>query len=208
MAEKTGPLRKAVPPRWSVAVAAGLLALAPLSATLVTAGDSPASDTPAGASNVTEARLELSVRAALLEKLGEDAIHITVRASGNKVALSGEVADRATQHLAEEVALSVPGVKAVDNHIKLASARPAGAKVQKTMRKAGLKVKDKLLEVKVKLRLLDHIGVEAFKIEVEAAEHEVSLRGHVPNENYHRLALQVANTTHGVRKVIDLLSVS
>src|ERR1044071_8445414 len=65
--------------------------------------------------DVSDARLEKEVRLALLEKLGEDVLGVTVDAAGGRVLLAGAVDERSTQELAEEVAKSVPGGRRVDN---------------------------------------------------------------------------------------------
>src|SRR5215510_8511269 len=59
---------------------------------------------------VSDARLEKDVRLALLNKLGEDALGVTVDARRGRVSLVGGVEKRSTQELAEEVAKTVPGV--------------------------------------------------------------------------------------------------
>src|SRR5262245_41591826 len=67
--------------------------------------------------DVSNARLEKEVRLALLDKLGEDALGVTVEARNGQVTLIGAVDERSTQELAEEVAESVPGVVNVDNRL-------------------------------------------------------------------------------------------
>src|SRR5215216_3210991 len=74
--------------------------------------------------DVADARLEADVRLALLDKLGEDGLGVTVDAVGGRVSLIGAVDQRATQELAEEVAKSVPGVQSVDNRLAARERQP------------------------------------------------------------------------------------
>ena len=64
---------------------------------------------------VSEALTSISVRSKLVEKLGTDALRIGVSFTGETATLTGEVAKAPSQKLAEQVALSVKGVKKVDN---------------------------------------------------------------------------------------------
>jgi osmotically-inducible protein OsmY len=64
---------------------------------------------------VSEALSATAVKAKLVDKLGADALRITVSVSGETATLTGEVAKSPSQGLAEQVALSVKGVKKVVN---------------------------------------------------------------------------------------------
>ena len=66
-------------------------------------------------------------------------------------------------------------------------------------------LKDAILEGRVKGHLLDDVGENAMKIEVEASNGVVSLRGTVPSSIVQKTALQTARSTKGVTKVVDLL---
>ena len=142
---------------------------------------------------------ELKVKAALLEKLGTDALGIKVAVVGDKVTLTGAVSKRSTEELAEEVARSVEGVKKVDNRLEVvASGGQAGGNVE-------AEANDSLLESKVKMALASEIGRHAWNVEVEATDGVVSLRGTVPDAQRREIAVKTARDTKGVRKVVDLL---
>lgn len=158
----------------------------------------------AGDSDVAEARTEADVRLALLDKLGWDALDVRVDVDGGRVRLSGEVEKRATQELAEEVALSIPGVNRVDNRLTTpakATDTPVGQAVASTERE----VSDAGLELRVGKNLLAEIGRYAFDLEVEATDGVVSLRGTLPDRERKTLALRAAEGTSGVKKVVDLI---
>jgi osmotically-inducible protein OsmY len=141
---------------------------------------------------------ELKVKAALLEKLGTDALGIKVAVVGDKVTLTGAVSKRSTEELAEEVARSVEGVKKVDNRLEVVESAQASGNVEN-------EASDSLLESKVKMALASEIGRHAWKVEVEATDGVVSLRGTVPDRQRHEIAVKTAKETKGVRKVVDLL---
>lgn len=167
--------------------------------------------TPAAAdleSKLDEAVLELTVKAALLDKLGSEAFGVDVEAVGRTVVLTGEVEDRATKELAKEVALAVRGVRSVRNKLTLEHKRKAAdTPVARTVAKAEGEVLDAVLEVRVKRRLLEEIGRHAMDLEVEAVAGKVTLRGVVPDRQRHRLAIRTARRTKGVDEVIDLIEV-
>lgn len=162
-------------------------------------------------SRVDDALLELKVKARLLDELGAGAFGIDVEAVGDTVVLTGTVKERSTQELAEEVALAVDGVRSVRNKVELEKPEasetdtPIAEGVSKGVSKAEHEVRDAVLEVRVKKRLIEEIGRHALSIEVEAVDGKVTLRGRVPDRERERLALRTARKTRGVDKVIDLL---
>ena len=156
---------------------------------------------------LSDASVQADVYVALLEKLGRDGLPIDVSVTNGRVILTGNVGQRSTQELAEEVVLSVPGVKSVDNRV----AAPSGSAAQTAPGQAAdhvdLEVQDALLETRVGKNLLTEIGRYAFDLEVEASGGVVSLRGTLPDQERKTIALRAAEKTSGVKKVIDLLRV-
>jgi osmotically-inducible protein OsmY len=155
---------------------------------------------------VDNAATELRVKTALLGKIGWDMIDTDVEAHGTHVTLLGEAESKAHCELAKEVALSVEGVHTVDNRLKLEE-EPTEAPVGDAVAKAEREVKDAILESRVKTALIAEMGTNAFDIEVEATDGEVSLRGHLSQEQQEEIALSTAKSTKGVEKVVDLLTV-
>ena len=188
----------------------GLIAILPL---VVPASPARAAGMDDVQSSVDDALLELKVKASLLDRLGTDAFGIDVEVVGDTVVLIGSVEKRATQELAEEVALSVKGVDSVRNKIALEEPKkaektedtPIADGVARGVSKAEREVKDAVLEVRVKRRLLEEIGRHALDLEVEATDGTVTLRGRLPDRERERLALRTARKTRGVDKVIDLI---
>lgn len=157
--------------------------------------------------DVSDARLEADVRLALLEKLGEDVLGVTVEAAGGRVTLIGAVGERSTQELAEEVAKSVPGVVRVDNRLFARKEAPESTTVGRAAGTTEREVDDAVLEMRVGKNLLGEIGRYALDLEVEVTDGVVSLRGTLPDPERKSLALKAARETSGVKQVIDLVKV-
>ena len=148
---------------------------------------------------VSNALQVVNVRSRLIDKLGSDALRIEVSVSGETATLTGEVAKSPSQGLAEQVALSVKGIKKVDNKVTVKDA--AGA-----VDASEASVKNVALEMKVKGILLNDIGTNALKIEVEVVDGVVSLRGKLDSPAIAAEAVRKTHSIKGVRKVVDLLS--
>lgn len=145
---------------------------------------------------------ELEIQELLLEKGGERALAIKVTVDRTTAILVGEVPTRAAQELAEEVALSVEGIKSVKNRlqVKPAPKEQAGDPLAE-------ETADAYLESRVKRSLYSEIGKRARQIEVEAVDGVVSLRGTLPDEARKKIALDAAAKTKGVQRVVDLIKV-
>jgi osmotically-inducible protein OsmY len=147
--------------------------------------------TPASA-EVTDALHATSVKAKLIDKLGTDALRISVSVTGETATLTGEVAKSPSQGLAEEVALSVDGIKKVENKVTVKDAEGAVAATEAS-------VKNVSLEMKVKSILLTEIGTGALKIEVEVVDGVVSLRGKLDNPDTSTAAIRKTRSIKGVK---------
>jgi osmotically-inducible protein OsmY len=155
------------------------------------------------------AKLEQQVATMLVNKLGDDAA--TIRAvvdNKGKVMLIGTAAKRSTQELAKEVALFVPGVEKVQNKVEFVPAAAEGNVAEQAVATTGNEASDSGLETSVKYQLKREVGKTAWKIEVEAVEGVVSLRGTVPDQARLDTALKTAKGVGGVKQVIDLLRVA
>jgi hyperosmotically inducible periplasmic protein len=151
---------------------------------------------------VTEAKVQV----ALFDKLGADALSIRVRMDRTTAILTGEVTRRSVQELAREVALSIEGVAKVQNRLTRKRPDPGGT-VEQAGRNTDEELRDAKLESRVKLQLYSELGLRARRIEVEASEGVVSLRGKVPDEARKKIALETAREVADVEKVVDLLEV-
>ena len=106
------------------------------------------------------------------------------------------------QEIAEEVALFFDGVNAVDNKVTARYDPKIGKGLLRN--EAG----DSELETTVKMRLRAEIGGHAERVEVEAVDGWVSLRGVVPEKARRDIALETAAAVKGVTRVVDLLKLA
>jgi osmotically-inducible protein OsmY len=156
------------------------------------------------AESFDEAVTHVKVKSVLLEHFGTDALGIEVQVNGSAVSLSGSVEKSNTQELAKQAALSVKGVATVDNRIQLGGGPAVKAKTSTS--RAKTKLKNALLEARVKGRLFDEVGGNAMKIEVEASGGLVTLKGAVPSKSILTTAVDTAKKTKGVSRVVSLLT--
>ena len=188
--------------RFAVMVAVALAVFAGLAAL------STGQETTAATSQDAAASLEQQVATMLVNKLGQDAATIRVVVDNKgKVMLIGTAARRSTQELAKEVALFVPGVKKVQNKVEYVPAASGGNVAEQAVETTGEETSDSALETSVKYQLNREVGKRAWKIEVEAVEGVVSLRGTVPDQARYDIALKTAESVKGVKQVIDLLRI-
>ncbi len=157
---------------------------------------------------VAEALLVARVRVALLERLGEDGLRVTIAAHEGAVELSGHVERSENAALAGRVAASVDGVRAVSNRVNVAAdAQASEPPVARTLGKVEHGVADALLEARVKVRLLGELGTAGFKIGVDASRGAVTLSGTVPDAERRKVATRIVGGTSGVKEVRDRLVV-
>ena len=174
--------------------------LAALSLTwLLSAPPAKATDKPVAVSNeVSEAITANTIKAKLIDKLGADAFHVDVAVSGETATLTGEVAKASSQDLAKQIALSVDGIKKVDDKTTAANAPGFVAASEAS-------VNNMALELKVRSVLLTEIGTNAFKITIDANDGVVSLRGKLESDATTKAAIQKTRSIKGVKQVVDLL---
>ena len=177
-------------------VAAALLGAAPFAAAQATTMEKIDAE-------VSEALTAVAVKAKLITKLGGDGLPVKVEIPGNKAVLTGEVEKKESQELAKEVALSVAEVEEVDNRVTQKPSERASAAAD-----IEAEIKDGVLETRVKGALLSEVGKNALKIEVEATNGVVSLRGTVPTPEISKASVAKAKSVPGVTKVVDLLRAS
>lgn len=158
--------------------------------------------------SVGEALLVTRIRVALLDRLKEDGLRVSIATHDGVVDLSGAVKNRSSVELAARSAASVRGVRSVRSRVTLADGtqgpEPPVARVVGTVERS---VGDALLEARVKGRLLEQLGKVAFKVDVDAADGVVTLSGAVPDAARRKLAADIARATSGVRDVRDRLAV-
>jgi hyperosmotically inducible periplasmic protein len=150
--------------------------------------------------------------------LSDDAITVTV--TGKRVRLAGAVDNDDERRHAEELVwqtdptlvvenlLTVPqpqastaAGRAVDKAV--VETKEAAHKADNAVNEAGDMITDGWITSKVKTQLMGADGVHASAINVDTADHVVTLRGTVRSQAERARVLQIARTTRGVDKVVD-----
>ncbi len=157
------------------------------------------------AENKADWTTTLSVKMALLEKLGTDSLHIDVDASAGALTLVGTVDKRETRELAETVAKSVKGVQSVQNDVTLLASEENPNKAAVVVGEAEAEVKDAVLSTKVRIALVDKLGGDGFNIGTEASNGVITLRFDPEmSAARRREATKVVIAVGGVTKVLSL----
>ena len=156
-------------------------------ALLVAAGTLLVAGTPLRASD-TDDRIESSAKKSYVFKtlLKDDAIK--TESKNGAVILTGTVAEANHKSLAQDTLEGLPGVKSVDNQLKVKGESP-------------VEHSDRWLSLKVKTALLFHRNVSASGTDVYVEEGNVSLRGVASSEAQRELTTAYAKDVEGVKAV-------
>ncbi len=156
------------------------------------------------ASHETNQRLiEGKVEGALLINEDLNNFDIDIDVNKNEVMLSGEVNSSAEKDLAEEVALSIDGVKSVDNQLQIA----ANNKHEDSEQEASAVIQDAAITAMVKTGLLTNSNISGTDINVETKQRVVTLKGKVESNVESDLAEKIAENTEDVKDVENELQV-
>jgi osmotically-inducible protein OsmY len=164
-----------------------LALLAVTSALLVTSASLRAAD--------TDSRIESSAAKSYVFKtyLKNDSIK-TVSKDG-VVTLTGTVAEASHKSLAENTVESLPGVKSVDNRLKVKGESPA-------------EHSDMWISMKVKSALLFHRNVSASGTDVYVKDGVVSLRGEAASQAQKELTTEYAKDIDNVKEVKNEMTIA
>ena len=155
--------------------------------------------------NAADWTTKLSVKLVLLEKLGVDSLHIDVDANAGALMLTGTVHKRETRELAETITKSVENVKSVKNDIKLEASVANPSKTSVAVGESEAEVKDAMLSTKVRLKLIDKMGADGFKVGTEVASGVVTLEFEKSFTSARREeAMNVVKSVEGVSKVVSV----
>lgn len=160
----------------------------------VTAGVLMASDRRSSGSYVEDEGIEIKAASRISDQF-KDQAHVNVTSYNRKVLLTGEVASEADRARLEQVVSGVPNVAGVTNDVQVAGVSSLSARSN-----------DAYITSKVKARFIDaqRFSVNHVKVVTEAGA--VYLLGLVTDREA-RSAVEIARTTAGVRKVVNVLEV-
>jgi osmotically-inducible protein OsmY len=164
-----------------------LALLAATSALLVTSSSLRASE--------TDDRIESSARKSHVFKTHLKGDSIKTESRDGVVTLTGTVAESSHKSLAEDTVESLPGVKSVDNQLKVKGKSPA-------------EHSDGWLSTKVKTALLFHRNVSASGTDVYVKDGIVSLRGEASSQAQKELTTEYAKDVEGVKEVKNEMTIA
>lgn len=170
----------------------------PMAGTEPELADEPAEDGGPVRDAWVQSKLESSY--ALDDNLS--ALDIDTDVESGNVTLSGTVATEDQRELAEEVALGIDGVTAVDNQLMVGTdaSPPEGDDGDSAMR-------DSTLTAEVKSKLISDDSIDGGDIDVDTEGAVVTLRGRVSTEEERSRALEIAREVDDVQSVQDELVV-
>jgi hyperosmotically inducible periplasmic protein len=143
----------------------------------------------------TDDRIESSAKKSYVFKtyLKNDAIKM--ESENGAVILTGSVAEASHRSLAENTVESLPGVKSVDNQLKIKGESPA-------------EHSDGWLRTKVKSALLFHRNVSASGTDVYVKDGVVSLRGEASSLAQKELTTEYAKDVEGIKEVKNEMTIA
>jgi len=166
----------------------------PLIATGVAVGVLAVTDRRTVGTQTEDETIEWKARSRLGEKFGKDA-HINATSYNRKVLLTGEVPNEQAKTEAGELVLKVENVNGIYNELQVAAVSSLSARSN-----------DAYITSKVKTRFIDANQFAPNHVKVVTEAGSVYLLG-IVNEREAQTAIQVARTTAGVRKVVNVLEV-
>ncbi len=121
--------------------------------------------------------------------------NINFTAFNRRLLISGEVPDEASREAVGQLAAGIEGIQQVHNELRIAPPAPFGTRSN-----------DVFISSKVKARLLDTDQVASNHVKPVTESGVVFLMG-IVSEREARAAIDIARTTAGVRKVVNLFEI-
>jgi osmotically-inducible protein OsmY len=164
-----------------------LALLAATSALLINSGSLRASD--------TDDRIESAAKQSYMFKTYLSGDSIKTESKNGVVTLTGTVAENSHKSLAQDTVEGLPGVKSVDNQLKLKGGGPP-------------EQSDAWLGTKVKTALLFHRNVTGTKTDVNVRNGVVILNGEASSEAQKELTTEYAKDVDGVKEVKNQMTIA
>jgi len=157
----------------------------------------------------SDAWLITKVKSTLLFHRNVSATGTEVFAKNGNITLKGEATSKAQKDLTTEYAEDVQGVKKVNNEMTVVAAavKPAGTTIGKKMDSMIESIDDSSITALVKTTLLYHRSTSALDTTVETKDGVVTLGGKAGNAAEKDLAAKLVSDVHGVKKVINNMTV-
>jgi osmotically-inducible protein OsmY len=171
----------------------------------VAAGSVETGETPMGSElygTAEDIRMHAVLEAKLAESDQLSALMINTDVQDGIVNLRGDVETESQRALAEELALTVSGVRGVENELDVTHGQPTVAE------QVASEATDVAITASVKTRLLASDHTSGLKIDVDTEDEVVTLTGEVDSETERELAGLIALNTSGVNDVVNRLMVA
>jgi len=143
----------------------------------------------------TDDRIETSAKKSYVFKTYLKHDSIKVESKNGAVILTGTVAEASQKSLAQDTVENLPGVKSVDNQLKIKGESPA-------------EHSDTWISMKVKTALLFHRHVSASATDVYVKDGVVSLRGEASSQAQKELATEYAKDIDNVKEVKNEMTIA
>ncbi len=143
----------------------------------------------------TDERIEASAKKSYVFKTYLKHDSIKVESKDGAVILTGTVAEASQKSLAEDTVENLPGVKSVDNQLKIKGESPA-------------EHSDTWISMKVKTALLFHRHVSASATDVYVKDGVVSLRGEASSQAQKELVTEYAKDIDNVKEVKNEMTIA
>lgn len=156
---------------------------------------------------MTDASLVAKVKSNLLWNKETSGMDINVDAKDRIVTLKGDVSSAAERELAVRIAENTSGVRRVKDKLSVSNKPGLSKKIDHTAKKTQEVVSDAWVTTKIKSRFLFDKHTDGFDITVTTQDGIVTLEGNVPGKVEKDYAVQIAQDTVHVKKVIDKLKI-
>lgn len=206
-------LRKKAPGTPLAVMLAGAISMTTLSA-VVQAADTTNSSTSSISQSAHDVKHDMKegwhegvIEGAFLFNRNLSALDIDVEVKGTTAELTGYVDSPTKKSLAEQVALGVEGITAVDNKLIVDANKAMRNDASSAKSSVMPAVSDAAITAKVKSKLLANSEVSGLKVNVDTKDKVVTLKGEVENDAKRDLVYYITRNTEGVRGVNNKLSV-
>jgi hyperosmotically inducible protein len=153
---------------------------------------------------VSDAKVAGLVRAAFAVHRDLARCEISVTVEDSVVTLRGGVPDEALRARAEALAVAVPQVRHVVNHLRVSDGAVSPHGEDRTL---GERIDDRAIEVRVRLALSLDRDLAGTSIAADVFRKQVTLSGEVANAGQAQAAVRLARETLGVVRVVNKLHV-
>ncbi len=143
----------------------------------------------------TDEMIEAAAKNSYVFKTFLEKDDVTAKSNEGAVTLTGTVANAARKSLAEDTVANLPGVRSVDNQLKVET-------------EVAPNNSDMFIALKIKNLLLFHRNVSAFATEVESVKGDVTLSGEASSLAQKELTAEYAQDVDGVKSVTNKMTVA